>query len=273
MKQLLKLSLILFFGQIMSQESAIHSVYFKVGKFDLERIQLNNLVDFVNKTDSSAVEAIQIFGYTDDVGNEKYNINLSNKRANYIQKHLMNNGIKTKFILKIEGKGKILLVENIKQNVDEIRYRNRRVDVFLKLKPTQILKPEPKRYFQEILKVHNVGDKINLEAVFFETGSSVLSEETKKELDIIIDTVKESNIYMFEIQGHVCCVPPTENEALDKDTKKRGLSKNRAKAVYDYFVSKNIQPERMTHKGYGNTVPKGKGDEFDRRVEILVTKI
>lgn len=268
----MKLALILFFGLSQAQEKSIHSLYFKSDKFDLDQIHIDNLLNFINKTDSSKVESIQIFGYTDDVGNETYNNILSNKRASYIRQQLTANGVKTKIILKIEGKGKILLVENIKQNVDEIRSRNRRVDVFLNLK---IIPPviEAPKYYDGIQKKHIVGDKVNLENVFFETGSSQLSDETKKELDIIIEMVSNSNIYNFEIQGHVCCVPPHQNEAIDKDTKKRGLSKNRAEAVYKYFISKNIPSDRMTFKGYGNTVPLGKGAEFDRRVEILVTKV
>ena len=272
MKKLLKLSFILFFGLVQAQENSIHSVYFKFDKFDLEQSQIDDLIGFIKQTDSSKIDAIQIFGYTDDVGNEKYNNDLSNKRASYIQEHLMSNGVKIKIILKIEGKGKILLVENIKQNVDEIRSKNRRVDVLLNLKLIPPKKVAPK-YYDGIQKNHIVGDKVILEDVFFETGSSQLSPETKKELDTIIEMVLHSNIYNFEIQGHVCCVPPHQNEAIDKDTKKRGLSKNRAEAVYKYFISKNIPAERMTFKGYGNTVPLGKGSEFDRRVEILVTKI
>jgi hypothetical protein len=29
----------------------------------------------------------------------------------------------------------------------------------------------------------------------------------------------------------------------------------------------------MTFKGYGNSVPLGKGSEYDRRVELVITKI
>jgi outer membrane protein OmpA-like peptidoglycan-associated protein len=77
----------------------------------------------------------------------------------------------------------------------------------------------------------------------------------------------------FEIQGHICCTPSFQKEAIDKDTRKRELSKNRAFAVYKYLVSKKIPTNRMTHKGYGNTVPLGKGTEYDRRVELVITGI
>ena len=77
----------------------------------------------------------------------------------------------------------------------------------------------------------------------------------------------------FEIQGHVCCTPPYQKEAIDKDTKKRQLSQNRAKSVFTYLLFKKIAKPRMTFKGYGNTVPLGKGSEYDRRVELVITKI
>lgn len=274
MNKIIQYAFVLFFGFLNAQENQTHTLYFKFDKFDLDQKQIDELLYFVKQTDSSKIETIQIYGYTDDVGKEAYNITLSNKRANYIRKKMMENGVKTKIFLKTEGKGKILLVENIKQNINNIRSTNRRVDVLLQLKPIiQPKKIEIPKYYDGIQKNHIVGDKVNLEHVFFETGSSQLSDETKKELDIIVEMVAQSNIYTFEIQGHVCCVPPHQNEAIDKDTKKRGLSKNRAEAVYKYFISKNIPAIRMTYKGYGNKVPLGRGAEFDRRVEILVTKI
>jgi outer membrane protein OmpA-like peptidoglycan-associated protein len=77
----------------------------------------------------------------------------------------------------------------------------------------------------------------------------------------------------FEVQGHVCCTPPYQKEAIDRETRKRQLSQNRAEAVYKYLAFKKIPKARMTFKGYGNTVPLGKGPEYDRRVELVVTKI
>ena len=60
---------------------------------------------------------------------------------------------------------------------------------------------------------------------------------------------------------------------IDKETKKRQLSTNRAQSVYKYLVFRRIPKSRMTFKGYGNTVPLGKGAEYDRRVELVITKI
>lgn len=77
----------------------------------------------------------------------------------------------------------------------------------------------------------------------------------------------------IEIQGHICCTPQFHKEAIDKDTRKRELSKNRAERVYKFLHSRGISKVRMTFKGYGNSQPLGKDEQFDRRVELVITKI
>ncbi len=71
----------------------------------------------------------------------------------------------------------------------------------------------------------------------------------------------------------MCCTPTFHKEAIDSGTRKRELSKNRAEAVYKYLHSRGIGKIRMAFKGYGNTQPLGKGSEYDRRVELVITKI
>jgi outer membrane protein OmpA-like peptidoglycan-associated protein len=77
----------------------------------------------------------------------------------------------------------------------------------------------------------------------------------------------------IEIQGHVCCTPSFHKDAVDIETRKRELSKNRAERVYKFLHSRGIGKVRMTFKGYGNTQPIGKDEQFDRRVELVITKI
>jgi outer membrane protein OmpA-like peptidoglycan-associated protein len=267
--QFLKYILILFFGFVQAQKST-HSVYFEFDKFALDEKQGNEVVDFIKQTDSTKIESIQIFGYTDDVGKEEYNINLSNKRANAIQEKLKKSGITSKVILTIEGKGSIYIKDpNAVHNVDQLRSQNRRVDVVLNLKPI----PKAPSNFKEIRMDHVVGDQIYLEKILFAQGSSKLTPETRKELDRLAILILKNKTLEFEIQGHVCCTPPNQHEAVDMDTHKRTLSKNRAEVVYNYFISKKIKKERMTFKGYGSTVPLGREPDYDRRVELKITKI
>lgn len=268
--KLLKYLPLLFFGFLHAQEEVVHSVYFEFDKFALNEKQVNEVIDFIKKTDSTRIESIQIYGYTDDVGKDAYNFKLSTKRATAIQAKFIENGIKNKIIVTIEGKGRILIDDDVLENLPEKRSKNRRVDVVLNLKPLpKIIIPG---FYNTIQKNHVVGDHIYLDNILFERGSSKLPFKSKTDLDKIARLLLKYKNLEFEIQGHVCCTPPYQKEAIDLDTKKRQLSINRAQAVYKYLVFKKVPKERMTFKGYGNTVPLGKGAQYDRRVELVITK-
>jgi outer membrane protein OmpA-like peptidoglycan-associated protein len=145
------------------------------------------------------------------------------------------------------------------------------VDVVLNLRP--LPKIEIPGMYNTIPKHAIVGDHIYLDNVLFDRGSSKLTFKTKAALDKIAKLLLKYKNLEFEVQGHVCCTPPYQKEAIDLDTRKRQLSVNRAESVYKYLIIKKIKKERMTFKGYGNTVPLGKGTEYDRRVELVITKI
>lgn len=261
----------MFFGFIQAQEEIVHSIYFEFDKFALNEKEVNEAINFIKKTDSTRIESIQIFGYTDDVGKDAYNFKLSTKRANAIQDKFIENGIRSKIIVTIEGKGRILIDDDIVENLPEKRSKNRRVDVVVNLKP--LPKIEIPGFYTTIQKNHIVGDHIYLENVLFQRGSSKLEFKSKTDLDKIARLLQKYKNLQFEIQGHVCCTPPYQKEAIDMDTKKRQLSINRAQSVYKYLIFKKISKDRMTFKGYGNTVPLGKGTQYDRRVELVITKI
>ena len=262
---------LLFIGFLQAQEEIVHSIYFEFDKFALNEKQVSEVVDFIKKTDSTRIESIQIYGYTDDVGKDAYNFKLSTKRATAIQDKFIENGIRNKIIVTIEGKGRILIDDDIVENLPEKRSKNRRVDVVLNMKP--LPKIEIPGFYTTIQKNHIVGDHIYLENVLFQRGSSKLEFKSKTDLDKIARLLLKYKNLKFEIQGHVCCTPPYQKEAIDMDTKKRQLSVNRAQSVYKYLIFKKVPKDRMTFKGYGNTVPLGKGTQYDRRVELVITAI
>lgn len=266
-----KFFLLLVWGGLQAQEVVVHSVYFEFDKYKLNEKQVGDVVDFIKKTDSTRIESVQIFGYTDDVGKEDYNFKLSTKRATAIKEKIVENGIKSKIIVTIEGKGRILIDDDIVENLPERRSKNRRVDVVLNMKP--LPKIEIPGFYNDVQKKHIAGDHIYLSNILFDRGSSKLTPKAKAELDRIAKILWRYKNLHFEIQGHVCCTPPYQKEAIDLDTHKRELSKNRAEAVYNYLLLKKISKDRMTFKGYGNTVPLGKGTEYDRRVELVITKV
>lgn len=262
---------LLFISFLYGQEEVIQSVYFDVNKYNLDEKQANAVVEYINKTDSTRIESVQIFGYCDDRGKDAYNFKLSNNRANAIKNRLIANGIKNKIIISIEGKGRVMIDDDVVENLPEVRSKNRRVDVVLNLKP--LPKLELPGYYTAVQKKHIVGDHIYLENLLFERGSSLLTIKAKNQLDKVALLLQRYKNLHFEIQGHVCCTPPYQKEAIDRETLKRKLSVNRAERVYKYFILRRIAKERMTFKGYGNSVPLGKGAEYDRRVELVITKI
>ena len=260
------------FVTFAQEDEEVHSIFFEFDKYDLKEEQANAVVAFVSKIDTARIESVQIFGYCDDRGKDAYNYTLSTNRANTVKDKLIEKGIKSKIIITLEGKGRIMLDEDMQTNIPEARSKNRRVDVVVNFKPVVIEDLKIPGVYSSIKKDRIVGDRIYLDHVLFERGSSQLTYKAKKELDrIVAELHKYKNIH-FEIQGHVCCTPTFQKEAVDRDTKKRELSINRAKRVYNYFLMKRISKTRMTFKGYGNTQSLKKGSALDRRVELLITK-
>ena len=64
-------------------------------------------------------------------------------------------------------------------------------------------------------------------------------------------------------------------DSMGEDQFNMDLSQRRAKAVYDFFVSKGIDANRLTYEGYGETQPIEDntteiGRQKNRRVELKI---
>ncbi|MGC1391874.1 MAG: OmpA family protein [Bacteroidales bacterium] len=118
----------------------------------------------------------------------------------------------------------------------------------------------------ELIKV-KVGKKVVLNNILFETGKSVLTSGSYKELDRLLIIMKENAQMKIEISGH------TDNTGSGPLNSK--LSEARAKAVVDYLVQKGIDHSRMEFKGYGSLQPISDnttvaGRTKNRRVEFKI---
>jgi len=272
MKWVLLIAAFFSFELGFAQEEEIYSIFFEFDKFNLKDEQTEGVLSFVQKIDTSRIESIQIYGYCDDRGKDQYNFVLSTNRATTVKNKLIERGIRSKIIITLEGKGRIMLDEDLQTDIPEARSKNRRVDVVVNYKSITIENLKIPGVYSTIRKDAVKGDRIYLEKVLFERGSSQLTVQAKKELDkIALQLLKFKNIH-FEIQGHVCCTPTYHREAVDRETKKRELSVNRAKRVYNYLFKKGISDARMTYRGYGNTQSLKQGGALDRRVELLILK-
>ena len=126
-------------------------------------------------------------------------------------------------------------------------------------------------YIMDIqLQKIQVGSAVVLNNVFFESNSFDLKNESKTELNTLIELLTKNPTMKIEIGGH------TDNSGIEKDNE--SLSQNRAKSVYDFLISKGIVADRLTYKGYAATKPiadnkTAEGKAKNRRTEFIVTGI
>jgi OmpA-OmpF porin, OOP family len=104
-----------------------------------------------------------------------------------------------------------------------------------------------------------------IKLVQFESGKAVLLKKSYAVLDEVVSVMNEYSEYSLNIAGH------TDSQGDDKMN--QDLSERRAKACYDYLVSKGIAASRMASAGYGETKPvadnaTAAGREKNRRVEF-----
>jgi len=241
------------------------------------------LLLFIQNLHDIDIEKISIFGFCDDRGTDNYNLTLSKDRAQAIKTIFSNNEIDQTKITNVDGKGEVLLNIVHEEDLHKIRGLNRKVEIIVQpiieeieeVKEVAVEeKPkEIKKETHEILKQDvKAGDKILLKNILFKTGYSYLLPESKKVLEKIAKTLVERDEIYFTIQGHVCCTQ-NSRDAVDRKTKKRNLSVARAKYIYDYLAKKGVSKSRMKFVGMRRKFPLGKGEKFDRRVEVLVTHV
>ncbi|MCJ8211231.1 OmpA family protein [Mucilaginibacter sp. RS28] len=92
-----------------------------------------------------------------------------------------------------------------------------------------------------------IGKKVVLKNIFFDTNQYDLKPQSKAELQKIIEFLNANPTVRVEISGHT--------DDVGKDQINQTLSENRAKAVYSYLTANGIGGGRLVYKGYGKTLP------------------
>ncbi|GAB4201668.1 MAG: OmpA family protein [Bacteroidia bacterium] len=106
----------------------------------------------------------------------------------------------------------------------------------------------------------DTGAITELKNIFFDVNKWELKPESKAELDKLILFLKQNPSVKIELSGH------TDNSGDKKFN--QTLSANRAKAVYDYLVKEGqINPQRLTYKGYGDSKPKVPNDSPENKAK------
>ena len=108
---------------------------------------------------------------------------------------------------------------------------------------------------------------IVIENIIFETNKAVLSGKSFVSLDNLAKKLLEDKLMKIEIIGH------TDNKG--EGIMNQELSEERAKAVFNYLISKNIPSQRLSYRGLGSSKPIASneteaGRKKNRRVEFVV---
>jgi len=114
-----------------------------------------------------------------------------------------------------------------------------------------------------------VGQVVRLNNVFFDFDKWDLRPESFIELDRVVKLLKENPNIIIEMSAH------TDNRGSDEYNFR--LSDDRARSVMEYILSKGVPQDRITSKGYGETMPVVDNDtdehrQLNRRVEFKILK-
>jgi outer membrane protein OmpA-like peptidoglycan-associated protein/tetratricopeptide (TPR) repeat protein len=125
---------------------------------------------------------------------------------------------------------------------------------------------EPVRRDFSLEKVE-VGTKVILENIFFETNKATLKPESYPQLEQVLKFLDSNPSVRMEISGH------TDNTgSLKLNT---NLSQARAESVVRYLVERGVAPSRLDAKGYAYSQPVAPNDTAEgraknRRVEFKI---
>jgi outer membrane protein OmpA-like peptidoglycan-associated protein len=254
-----------------------HHVLFNLNSYSLSEVQSVSLDSFLQKTDLSKGNLL-IVGYTDEPGTESANNGLSYRRAKTVESYVLSKALPREKIKLCIGKGEIR--DSITRNSGNREHR--KVDVMVVSDTT----------LNEYLENVQIGKTVILQNVYFLPNRHVITENSKSGLEYLYSFLLHHPGTTIRIEGHVCCIP-SGKDAVDTDTPldiyegdpnlkfyrnypRYCLSKNRARAIYDYLLSKGIDSSRLSYTGYGSSNPLIKHPQSEndnaknRRVEIRI---
>lgn len=111
----------------------------------------------------------------------------------------------------------------------------------------------------------DTGAMIVLKNIFYETDKYDLKPESHIELNKVISFLNTNPTVKIEISGHTDNTGSVQHNIV--------LSKNRAKSVYDYLIAHGISADRLTYKGYGQSVPIADNGTIEGRAQNRRTEM
>ncbi len=207
----------------------IANIYYDLNRASFDEKNSPGLKEILEVLIDQPYITIEIGAHTDSNGEDAYNRELSQKRADAVRNYLIKKGIPANR-LTAKGYGESKLVNNCKDGVkcsDEEHAKNRRTEFVVTGQ-----------------KGFKVGDIIQVASINYAKSSTTLDKDSEG-LKEIIALLKGNNISV-EIRSHT--------DSNGSATHNLEVSQKRAKAVFDYLVKSGIPASRLKYKGYGETM-------------------
>lgn len=271
------------------------TVYFDSNKFELTPKENTKLATWISENRNNKIVAIH--GFTDEDGTNSFNDTLAQKRVNFIY-NAVRTQVKTREDFKTISFGEAFeqsknKAENRKVTLYYILEKDiPREDEILGIKKEPVA-VEPKkeieypekmvfenpngttsefkldRKFMKEIEHAKAGEKLKIENLNFIINTFAVVNESRGKLFELLLVLQSNPNLKIEIHGHLCCMPVDRTD----------LSTQRAKAIYNFLVSRDIPKSRLSYKGFGSTAPIYSIPEKDekeraanRRVEILIVE-
>ncbi|MCE9540857.1 MAG: OmpA family protein, partial [Bacteroidetes bacterium] len=248
----------------------------KLGKGSFQ--ELDNALKLLKDIPSLEIE---ISGHTDNLGPAEGNEKLSRLRAKAVRDYMIaKGGDKDRITYKGYGSRQPIASNDTKEG----RKENRRTEFQVtKVAPeysissenaketlTKILETPRPKSSDSTSQALEVGKKIIANSISFDVSETTLQKESFVALDVFVKLMKDIPSLEIEVSGH------TDNLGSSKINQE--LSVQRAKAVLDYIVSKGVDKNRMTYKGFGSSDPIEsnktiEGRKKNRRIEFEILKV
>jgi outer membrane protein OmpA-like peptidoglycan-associated protein len=285
MKSFLSIFLFFFTANTFAQEQ--FAVYFNSDKFELTIAENKKLNEWTKLHTKDKIVAIN--GYTDEDGSSGYNDTLSKKRVNHIFEIIKE---KVPFREDFESRS---FGENFKQSKNKAE--NRKVTIYfieekdlareneiLGIKEEVIVAVDSVTVSEEeiisddapleerIAKTKEGKTLILKDINFYHNTFGVMNESRPVLYDLAF-IMQNNPRLVIQVQGHVCCNGDVT------DSRSIMLSRERAKAIKLFLVSRGIPAARVSFQGFGSSmplypIPEQNEEErvANRRVEILIVK-
>ena len=263
----------------------LYNVRFGPGRTTFPGISNNpDIIDLKKALDADTNLVIEIGGYTDNSGSYAKNVELSRQRAKFVYDHLIASGYSPDRIsYKGYGPKKPIYSNRYKST----REGNRRIEIKIVNKTVhggdqlvdesiyddpnvvneETLEKSYLSYFLKNYKTENMGSTFIIDSLIFESSSAILPDSGYciQVLDNLVSYLGEHKHVKININGYTDASGIPENNLT--------LSEERAKAVYDYLISKGVAQNRIFHHGWGSEKPIAPnrykwGRDLNRRIEV-----